>query len=388
MVEIAAWLRARQAEGTLRELVGLDHLGHGRVRLAGTEGPTLFDFSSNDYLALSEHPLLIAAATEALQRYGTGAGAARLMSGNFPVHQELEAAVASLKGQEAALLFGSGYAANVGIIAALMGRDDVIFTDRLNHASIYDGCRLAGARIARFRHNDLDHLEQMLREHGVGGKNKKLIVVESVYSMDGDRAPLQELVRLKERYGCLLMVDEAHATGVFGKNGGGVIEEAGVARGVDLAMGTFGKALGSYGAYVAASRQMIDFLVNRARSFVFSTALPPSVAAASLAAVQLVQREPGLRQELHDRVVLFKECLRQDGLAADLGPSQIIPIQIGTSDAAVAAAQRLRAHGLFVPAVRPPTVPEGTARLRFSITRHHGEADLRLAATALLDVLR
>ncbi|MEW6595340.1 MAG: 8-amino-7-oxononanoate synthase [Thermodesulfobacteriota bacterium] len=386
MVAIGEWLRAREQEGTLRELTGLEHLGRGRVRLAGG-GPELLDFSSNDYLALGQHPALIAAATEALARYGTGAGAARLMSGNFPVHQELEQAVASLKGQEAALLFGSGYAANLGIIAALAGRDDTIFTDRLNHASIYDGCRLAGARIARFRHNDLDHLEQMLRKHGAGDRNKKLIVVESVYSMDGDCAPLRELVRLKERYGCLLMVDEAHATGVFGMNGGGIIEEEGVAGCVDLAMGTFGKALGSYGAYVAASQAMIAFLVNRARSFIFSTALPPSVAAASLAAVQLIQREPALRRELHERVAFFKDALRRGGMGADLGPSQIIPIQFGESARAVAAAERLRAQGLFVPAVRPPTVPEGTARLRFSITRHLDQAELAAAAQALLDVL-
>lgn len=382
MVAIDAWLRARQAEGTLRELMGLEHLGHGRVRLDG--GPELLDFSSNDYLALSAHPALIEAATAALGRYGTGAGAARLMSGNFPVHQELEEAVAMLKGKAAALLFGSGYAANVGIISALMGRDDIIFTDRLNHASIYDGCRLAGAKLARFRHNDLEHLEALLRSRSV--KGTKLIVVESVYSMDGDQAPLHALVRLKERYGCLLMVDEAHATGVFGANGGGMVEEAGVAGGVDLAMGTFGKALGSYGAYVAASQGMIDFLVNRARSFIFSTALPPAVAAASLAAVQLIQREPRLRQELHERILYFKEALRQGGMSADLGPTQIIPLQLGESAKAVAAAQYLREHGLFVPAVRPPTVPEGTARLRFSITRHLGEADLKAAATAILSL--
>lgn len=385
MVAIGEWLKARAEEGTLRRLTGLDHLGHGRVRLTGTAGPMLLDFSSNDYLALSEHPALIAAASEALQRYGTGAGAARLMSGNFPVHQELEAAVAALKGQEAALLFGSGYAANVGTIAALVGRDDIIFTDRLNHASIYDGCRLAGARLARFRHNDLDHLEELLASRR--GKGTALIVVESLYSMDGDRAPLRELTELKERHGCLLMVDEAHATGVFGMSGGGIIEEEGLAGKVDLAMGTFGKALGSYGAYVAASRQMIDFLVNRARSFVFSTALPPAVAAASLAAVRLIREEPGLRQELAALVARFKECLRQGGIAADLGPSQIIPLQVGESTAAVAVAERLREHGLFVPAVRPPTVPEGTARLRFSVTRHLSEADLKEAALAICNVI-
>ena len=293
--------------------------------------------------------------------------------------------MARLKGKEAALTFGSGYMANTGIIPALVARHDLIFSDRLNHASIHDGCRLSGARLVRFRHNDLNHLEELLKEKR--GTGTALIVVESIYSMDGDRCPLRELVQLKERFGCLLMVDEAHATGVFGENGGGVIEEDGVSGGVDLAMGTFGKALGSYGAYVAGNREMIEYLLNRARSFIFSTALPPAVAAASLAAVQLVRQEPELRKELHEKIGYFKELLRNGGYSADLGPSQIIPIRVGESWATLDKADRLRKQGIFVTAVRPPTVPEGTARLRFSITRHHSPTDLSLAAKALLEIM-
>lgn len=385
MVDLGAWLIEQQGQGNLRQLTGIEHLGQGWLRLAGGDGRELRDFSSNDYLALSQHPELVAAGRAALERYGTGAGAARLLSGNFSVHQELEAAVAKLKGQAAALLFGSGYMANTGIIPALVGRDDLIFTDRLNHASIYDGCRLSGARLVRFHHNDLNHLEAQLKAKRT--KGTALIVVESIYSMDGDRCPLREVVGLKERYGCLLMVDEAHATGVFGQGGGGVIEADGVGGAVDLAMGTFGKALGSYGAYVAGSRIMIDYLINRARSFVFSTALPPPVAAASLAAVRLVQRQPELRQELAAKVDFFKQRLRQGGFDGVTGPSQIVPVLVGASAKALAAARFLREQGVFVPAVRPPTVPQGTARLRFSITRHHRSEDLAHAAATLLDWL-
>ncbi len=385
MVDLKAWLsRQREGEG-LRSLRPVIRRGKGRITLAGDGDRELLDFSSNDYLALAEHPALIAAAQQALSRFGAGSGAARLMSGDLAVHHQLEEAVARLKGKEAALTFGSGYMANIGIIPALVDRHDLIFSDRLNHASIHDGCRLSGARLVRFRHNDLNHLEDLLKEKR--GRGSALIVVESIYSMDGDRCPLRELVELKERFGCLLMVDEAHATGVFGQNGGGVIEEDGVSGGVDLAMGTFGKALGSYGAYVAGNREMIDYLVNRARSFIFSTALPPAVAAASLAAVRLIRQEPDLRHELHEKITCFKALLRTGGCGADLGPSQIIPILIGESGAALHKADLLRKQGIFATAVRPPTVPDGTARLRFSITRHHSTADLAQAAKALLEIM-
>ncbi|MHB1014183.1 MAG: 8-amino-7-oxononanoate synthase [Desulfurivibrionaceae bacterium] len=385
MVDLKAWLNQQREGGRLRSLCPVIRRGNGRITLAGDDERELLDFSSNDYLALAEHPALIAAAQQALRRFGTGSGASRLMSGDLVIHHELEDAVARLKGKEAALTFGSGYMANTGIIPALMGRHDLVFSDRLNHASIHDGCRLSGARLIRFHHNDLNHLEDLLKKKQ--GATTPLIVVESIYSMDGDRCPLRELVELKERFGCLLMVDEAHATGVFGENGGGVSEEEGVSGAVDLAMGTFGKGLGSYGAYVAGNRELIDYLLNRTRSFIFSTALPPSVAAASLAAVGLIRQEPNLRHELHEKIGYFKTLLRTGGYTADLGPSQIIPILIGESKAALNKAHLLRQQGIFATAIRPPTVPNGTARLRFSITSHHSTADLAQAAKALLEIM-
>ena len=384
MVDLKNWLDQQREKGGLRSLRPVARRGKGHLTLA-EDDRDLIDFSSNDYLALAEHPALIAAARHALSQFGAGSGASRLMSGDLVVHHELEEAVAQLKGKEAALTFGSGYMANTGIIPALAGRHDLIFSDRLNHASIHDGCRLSGARLIRFRHNDLNHLEDLLTKNQ--GRGSALIVVESIYSMDGDRCPLRELVALKERFGCLLMVDEAHGTGVFGPNGGGVIEEDGVSGGVDLAMGTFGKALGSYGAYVAGSAEMMEYLLNRARSFIFSTALPASVAAASLAAVQLVRKEPSLRRELHEKIALFKSLLRSGGYSGALGPSQIIPVLIGESGPALHKVELLREQGIFATAVRPPTVPDGTARLRFSITRHHSMADLTQAAEALLEIM-
>jgi 8-amino-7-oxononanoate synthase len=387
MDKLNSWLREREAAGNLRDLRPVGRRRGGRLLMAGAdEEQTLLDFSSNDYLALSEHPDVLAGSRRALDEWGTGAGAARLMSGDLVLAHRLEEAVAQLKGQEAALLFGSGYLANAGVIPALVGRGDVIFADRLNHASIYDGCRLSGARLRRFRHNDLAHLEDLLRRDR--GRGRALIVVESLYSMDGDCCPLQELVALKEQHGCLLMVDEAHATGLFGANGGGLIEQEGVVAEVDLAMGTFGKALGSYGAYVASSATMIRYLLNRARSFIYSTGLPPAVMGAALAAVELVRTKPELREELHRKVSLFKEEIRQGGWRQPLGPSQIVPVTVGSSREAAALAGALRERGIFATAVRPPTVPEGTARLRFSLTRHHEEAALRKAASLILNAIR
>ncbi len=345
------------------------------------ESGELLDFSSNDYLGLTRHPRLLTAAAEAMSVYGTGAGSARLMGGNLELHRRLETALALLKERDAALLFGSGYLANIGVIPALVGRHDAIFADRLDHASIYDGSRLSGAAVHRFRHNDCNHLEELLKERR--GKGEALIVVESLYSMDGDLCPLAEVVELKERYGCRLLVDEAHATGLFGPHGAGLVGEAGLAGRVDLVLGTLGKALGSYGAYVAGDRDLIDYLVNRARSFIFSTALPPAASAAALAALALMVEEPELRADLWARVEFFKARLKEAGITADLGPSQIIPLPVGESSAALALADELRRRGLFTVAVRPPTVPEGSARLRLSVTRHLTEANLAEAAILL-----
>jgi len=385
MADFDSWLKEQQKKGNYRRMQPVRKLGKGMLRLAGgaEAGPALVDFSSNDYLALSEHSALIARSRDYLERYGTGAGAARLMSGSLDIHGMLEASIAVLKQKPQALLFGSGYLANVGVIPSLVGRESLIFTDRLNHASIYDGCLLSRARLLRFRHNDLDHLEALLKKEK--GKKDALIVVESLYSMDGDRCPLTELVKLKERLGCLLLVDEAHATGVYGAKGGGLLEESGVAEGVDIAMGTFSKALGSYGAYIAASEELIDTVVNRARSFIFSTALPPAVIGACQAAVELVREQPELRTELAAKVRFFRQCLGEKGLEC-LGDSQIVPIMVGESAKAVAMALALRQRGFYVTAVRPPTVQEGSARLRFSVTRHHTEEVLRQAADSLAEL--
>ncbi|MBW2501315.1 MAG: 8-amino-7-oxononanoate synthase [Deltaproteobacteria bacterium] len=386
MERIRKFLLERRQTGTLRTLAPLVRLGHGWVRPLDS-GEKLLDFSSNDYLGLAEHPEVIGAARKYLEMFGAGAGAARLMSGDLEINHLLEQEIARFKSTEAALLFGSGYLANTGIIPALAGRGDLIVTDRLNHASIYDGCLLSGARTIRFRHNDLNHLEQILQEKR-SQYNSCLLVVESIYSMDGDRCPLVELVKLKKRFGFFLMVDEAHATGIYGENGAGIIEEDGVSDGVDIAMGTFGKALGSYGAYAAASREMVDYLVNRARTFIYSTALPPAVIGASLASLYLVGSEVQHRLDLLAKVAFFKKQLRKNGLKDDFGPSQIIPVMIGDSAKALAAAAELRRRGIYLKAVRPPTVPEGTARLRFSITNHHREEDLKRCAAILAEELR
>ena len=379
------WLAAQKQKDELRQLTPVKRLASGQLLLQDHADRPLLDFSSNDYLALSSHAELIEQSRRFLDKAGCGAGAARLMSGDLAMYHLLEAETAQLKGREAALLFGSGYMANCGVIPALAGRNDVIFTDRLNHASIYDGCSLSKAKVVRFRHNDLHHLEELLRRQR--GKAGALIVVESLYSMDGDRCPLRDIVLLKEKYNCLLMVDEAHATGLFGRRGGGIIEEEGVTDRVDIAMGTFGKALGSYGAYVVADRPMIDLLINRARTFIYSTGLPPAVIGASLAAIRLVRQQPELRADLFRRVDFFKAALRDNGLT-DLGPSQIVPILIGDSGRAVRIAQLLRDQGVYATAVRPPTVPRGTARLRFSITRHLGREELARTATLVGAALR
>jgi 8-amino-7-oxononanoate synthase len=367
-----------------------DQIAAGRyrkLRPVAERGAAGLDFSSNDYLALSVHPEVVEAGLEALARYGAGVGAARLMSGDLHLFHKLEEEVAGLKECQAALVFGSGYLANAGIIPALVGRGDTVLTDRLDHASIYDGCRLSGARLARFRHNDPDHLEELLRKSsGTGGRS--LVVVESLYSMDGDIAPLAALSDLKEKYSCLLMVDEAHATGLYGRQGGGLVQERGLADRIDVVIGTFGKALGSYGAYVAGSRILCDYLINRARTFIYSTGLPPAVIGASLAAVRLVQRRPELRRQLAENVEYFKQCLAGEGMGGEPGPSQVIPIRVGESEQALQLAEECRRKGLFVTAVRPPTVPEGEARIRLSVTLHQNKAELAAAAGKLMDACR
>jgi 8-amino-7-oxononanoate synthase len=358
---------------------------HRRLRLvSGPQGPrVLLDgrpvllLCSNDYLGLANHPRVRDAAAEAAMRWGAGAGASRLISGNMDVHRRLESRLAEFKGYEAALLFGSGYLANMGAIAALAGRGEVVFSDELNHASIVDGCRLSRAVTFVYRHGDAEHLAWGLREAGGRGS---LIVTDGVFSMDGDVAPLEELACLARRHGCRLMVDEAHATGTVGPGGRGSVAAAGLSDGVDLVVGTLGKALGSYGAYVCASAEIVDYLVNSARPFVFSTAPPPPVTAAALAALELLESHPRRVDRLRENATTLRRALAAEGLAAGGSETQIVPVEVGDAELAMQLCERALERGVFAQGIRPPTVPEGTSRLRFTAMAIHRPAELRHAA--------
>ena len=350
------------------------------------DGREYVDFSSNDYLGLSSHPALVAAAREALDRYGVGSGASRLMSGDLAIHHELEDGVAVFKGSEAALVFNSGYQANTGILPALFGRRDAVFADQLCHASQLDGALLSRAKLLRFRHNDPEHLDRMLVKHR-GAFERALVMTESVFSMDGDLAPLAALLAVCRRHRCLLMVDEAHATGVFGPQGRGCVEAEGLAGQVDLVMGTFSKALGGFGAYLAASRTVIDYLVNTARSFIYSTALPPPVIAADLAALRLCLSGETRGEELLRRADAFRARLRKRGaLAGRGGPSagraRSSPSSWGERPRRLPL-ESLAGQGFLALPVRPPTVPEGSARLRFSLTAAHTDRQVAAVVEAL-----
>jgi glycine C-acetyltransferase len=351
-----------------------------RVLLDGRETILL---CSNNYLGLANHPLLKEAAIRAVERYGTGSGASRLVSGTMELHEALERRIAVFKRTEAALVFNSGYAANTGIIPALVGRGDLIFSDRLNHASIVDGALLSRAKLVRYPHSDMATLRRLLSETDSSGR--RLIVTDGVFSMDGDIALLTELISLKKEFGALLMVDDAHATGVLGATGRGSAEQWGVREGIDIHLGTLGKALGSFGAYAAASREIIDYLVNRARSFIFSTSLPPSVLAAGIAALDVVDSPEGaiLRRRLADNSERFRNALRDAGFDTMGSITQIVPVCVGGVKNVMAFSELLLADGIFVQGIRPPTVPAGSCRLRCTVMATHEEPDLEKAVTAM-----
>jgi 8-amino-7-oxononanoate synthase len=342
----------------------------------------LLNLSSNDYLGLASHPDVLDAAARAASRAG-GATASRLIVGTDPAYSALEAKLADFQGADAALVFGSGYLANVGVISCLVGRGDAIFSDSLNHASIIDGCRLSRATIYRYGHRDVDELEAMLQGADRAGVARKLIVTESVFSMNGDVAPLSEIVELKERYGAALLVDEAHADGVFGSHGEGYAQELGVADQVELHLGTFGKAFGAYGAYVAGSALWLRYLVNASRSFVFTTGLPAAVIGAVDAALDVVRAADELRADLQTRSERFRARLMSLGLDTCGSSTQIVPLVVGESDAAVALSEALEEAGALAVAIRPPTVPPATARLRFSLTALHEDDELDDALAAI-----
>ncbi|WP_041969581.1 8-amino-7-oxononanoate synthase [Geobacter sp. OR-1] len=372
-------------QGLYRQLRLMESEQGSRVTMNGRQ---LLLLCSNNYLGLATHPALKEAAINAIERYGTGSGAARLVSGNMELHESLEKRIARFKGTEAALLFNSGYAANTGIIPALVGRGDTVYSDRLNHASILDGALLSRARLVRYPHNDPAALRRLMGKSGNNGR--KLIVTDGVFSMDGDIARLEELVSIKREFGALLMVDDAHGTGVLGEGGRGSAELYGVAADVDIQMGTLGKALGSFGAYAAARQELIDYLVNTSRSFIFSTSLPPAVVAASLAAIDLVDGDEGavLRTRLQRNCTLFRERLVAAGFELSGSSTQIVPIMVGDAALTMEYTRLLLNEGYFVQGIRPPTVPAGTCRLRCTIMATHAEEDLAGAAVALTRVGR
>jgi 8-amino-7-oxononanoate synthase len=376
MVAIEKFLAERRGKNLYRQLRPAGMRKDGMICFGGKG---YWDFASNDYLGLAGHPEIKEAAKRALEQFGVGASASRLLSGDLEIHHQLEEKMARFKGKEAALVFNSGYQANVGIISALCGAGDAVFADRLCHASILDGIVLSGARCFRFRHNDINHLESLLKK--TDGKFKdRLLVTETIFSMDGDRPALGQMAELKEKYNCQFMVDEAHATGIFGKNGSGIVEEEGLSESIDFVMGTFSKALGSFGAYIACSEQVKMYLVNACRSFIYSTALPPAVIAANIAALEIIAKEPFRRKKLLETADYFRNELAEKGLDVR-GQSQIVPLIIGDAERAVAISQYLREKGYNVPAIRPPTVPAGQCRLRFSLTYHHKKEMLRKLIT-------
>jgi 8-amino-7-oxononanoate synthase len=348
-------------------------------------GRRLVNLSSNNYLGLAGRPEIEAAMAEAAQR-GAGATASRLVVGTDPDTIALEEELAAWKSTEVALLFGSGYLANIGVLTALLGRGDAVFSDRLNHASIIDGCRLSGATIYRYRHCDVDHLASLLDRTDAGAR--KLIVTESVFSMDGDVAPLPEIADLAERHGAALVVDEAHAAGVFGPRGEGLVRELGLGDRADLTIGTLGKAFGVYGAYVAGARVWIDWLVNASRPFVFTTALPPAVIGGVRAALRLVAEAGEARAALLAGAERLRAGLAAAGLDTGASTTQIVPVVIGANERALAFSRELEDRGVLGVAIRPPTVPEGTARIRLSLTALHTDAHLERALEAIAAAAR
>lgn len=368
MDRIDIFLEKQRQEGKYRILQPLVYRKSGRICVKGKE---FYDFSSNDYLGLAEHPSLKEAAKKAIDEFGTSSSASRLLSGDFEFHHRLEAKVANFQNKESALIFNSGYQANIGIISALCGRDDVIFADKLSHASIIDGILLSGAKFFRFKHNDINHLEDFLKKERKKYKTA-LIITESVFSMTGDKARITEIVNLKEKYDCKIMIDEAHAVGIFGENGAGLIEETRLSDKVDLIMGTFGKALGSFGAYLACSNEIKDYLVNTCRSFIYSTALPPAVIMANLISLELVKNEPWRRKTLLENAYTFRNNLIKKNLQVN-GSSQIISLVVGDSFKAVKFSRLLQENGYWVLPIRPPTVPEGQSLLRFSLSYNHSK---------------
>ena len=392
-LELKHRLAAVREQNLFRELRRVDSAQGPRIEIGGK---TFLNFSSNDYLGLANDPVLKAAAIKAVEKFGAGAGASRLICGSLAPFHELEETLADFKRTEAGLTFSTGYATAIGTICALLGKNDVILLDKLVHASIVDAARLSGAKLRIFAHNDLNDLEKILRWSSTfrlsGGALKRelqprtLVVTESIFSMDGDAAPLEEIVKLKEQFGAWLMVDEAHATGIIGENGRGLADKLGVSGQIEIQMGTLGKALGASGGYICGSRALIDLLVNRARSFIFSTAPVPAAAAAATAAIQFVQSAEGETRRKHLRTGVAELQSQIENRKSQI-PGAILPFILGDETKAVEAAAKLREQNIFVPAIRYPTVARGKARLRVTLTASHSADDVSTLIRALAQIV-
>lgn len=368
-----------------RWLRGMEGATGPRMQVDGREVIVL---CSSNYLGLANHPRLKAAAIEATERLGVCSAASRLIAGNNELYRTLEERLAVFKGREAALVYSTGYMANLGVISALVKEGDVVYTDALSHASIIDGSRLSRATVKTFPHNDLDALKRLLKSDTAF--RRKLIVVDGIYSMDGDLAPLPDLAKLAKSYDALLMLDDAHGTGVLGEHGGGTSEHFGLRDpdAVDIEIGTLGKALGSFGAYVVGSRSLREYLINRSRSFIFTCALAPSALAAAIAALDVLQHEPGHRQRLWENVRHFREGLHRLGLSTEPSVTHILPVMTYERQRTMELCERLLELGVFCQGIRPPTVPPGSARLRFTVTGEHSRVDLDEALEAVEQAFR
>jgi 8-amino-7-oxononanoate synthase len=369
-------LRRLEGGSLLRVVRALDSPQEPQVTL---EGRRVILLASNNYLGLAADPRVVEAAAEAARRWGAGSGSARLISGGVRLHDELEARIAAFKATEAALLFSSGYLANLGTISALVGRGDAIFSDALNHASIIDGARLSNAHVNVYRHADPAHLDELLRETPA---DRRLVITDTVFSMDGDLAPLPDLVEVCDKRGAILMVDEAHATGVVGPGGRGAIALAGLEGRVPVVMGTLSKALGAAGGFIAGSNELISFLRNRARSFIFDTAPPAPVAAAALAALDVCEQEPWRGERARSHAERLSAGLREAGFETGLPAAAIVPVPAGHADSALAFSRALLEQGVLVPAIRPPSVAPGTSRLRATVMATHTDEHIDAAIKA------
>jgi 8-amino-7-oxononanoate synthase len=373
-----------RARGLYRRLMALGSAAGPRVRVGGRE---LLQFASNNYLGLANDPRVKEALARGIEKWGWGAGASRLVAGHTEAHEALEADLAAFKHTEAALVFPTGYQTNLGVIGSLVGRGDLVLSDRENHASIYDAVKLSGARLVRYAHADAGDAARLLAKHR-DAPGRRLIVTDTVFSMDGRLAPLRALAELAERERAMLLVDEAHATGVLGPTGAGLAEAVGLESGITASVGTLSKALGGIGGFVAASREVCDLIVNRGRSFIYTTALPAAACEAARAALKIVRAEPERRRRVLALAERLRGALREKGFDTGGSETQIIPILVGSPERALALAAALLERGIFCPAIRPPTVPPGTSRLRVSLTAEHTEEDVERLVSALDDARR